>query len=81
MTLVKMNKQPPVLKKSLYFLGQGHALSWWKHIHTRRATQSSVTLDCPEVGRGGGGGVKLKRRDFWESFFLYIIFIFFPRGG
>lgn len=30
-------------------------------------------LDCPEVGRG----VKLKRRDFWESFFLYYFF-FFP---
>lgn len=81
-----MNKQPLVLKKSLYFLDQGHALSWWKHIHTRRATEGvgpSTVLwhwTVQKLGGGGGGG-QAEEKGLLGKFFLYIIFIFFPPGG
>lgn len=64
-----------------------HGRSIFIHAEPQRDGESSsiycsVMLDCPEVGRGDGGrGGKLKRRDFWESFFyIYIIFFnyFFP---
>lgn len=58
-----------------------HGRSIFIHAEPQRDGESSsiycsVMLDCPEVGRGVGG-VKLKRRDFWESFFLYIYYYFF----
>lgn len=87
MTLVKMNKQPLVLKKSLYFLDQGHALSWWKHIHTRRATERQrelVHLLFCDAGLSRSWerrGSQAVEKGLLGKFFLYFIFIFFPPRG